>query len=213
MKINFLVKLVVFLFTVIGSSGATKAAITELEDLALDGGGPGQTPFIRFDDSGTQKFIVGFTSRLGFWAGSSYSLNIYDNAGSNSLVLRDGNVGIFNSNPATDVDIVGNVLISGNLELGSSRSIKQDIETLTSSAAQRALDKLNPVTFKYLHSPEESSVGFIAEDVPELVASPTRRSINPMDVIAVLTKVLQEQQRTIEELNDKVATLCSGGEC
>lgn len=212
MKVKLRTKLAVFMFAILGVSGLA-IAIVEFDDIALDGGGPGQTPFIRFDDSGTQKFIVGFSDRFAFWAGSSYSLNIYDNAATNSINLRNGNVGIFNSNPATDVDIDGNVMISGNLELGSSRSVKQDIKALSLSAAQKALDELNPVTFKYLHSPEENSLGFIAEDVPDLVASQTRLSIKPMDMVAVLTKVVQEQQKTIDDLSQKVSLLCNDRKC
>ena len=37
-------------------------------------------------------------------------------------------------------------------------------------------------------------MGFIAEDVPDLVATKDRKGLSPMDIVAVLTKVLQEQQ-------------------
>ena len=37
-------------------------------------------------------------------------------------------------------------------------------------------------------------VGFIAEDVPDLVASEDRKGLSAMDVVAVLTKVVQDQQ-------------------
>lgn len=50
-------------------------------------------------------------------------------------------------------------------------------------------------------------MGFIAEDVPELVATSDRKGINAMDVIAVLTKALQEQQNTISVLTEKVKRL------
>jgi hypothetical protein len=39
---------------------------------------------------------------------------------------------------------------------------------------------------------DEKHVGFIAEDVPELVAMKDRKSLSPMDIVAVLTKVVQE---------------------
>jgi hypothetical protein len=50
-------------------------------------------------------------------------------------------------------------------------------------------------------------VGFIAEDVPDLVATEDRKGMSAMDVVAVLTKVVQDQQQTIEELSRKVAAL------
>jgi len=37
---------------------------------------------------------------------------------------------------------------------------------------------LNPVTFKYKASEEERHVGFIAEDVPELVATKDRKGMS-----------------------------------
>lgn len=212
-KITFVSKTVFFLVAVLGNCELAHAQVTEFEDIALDGGGPNQTPFIRFDDSGAQKFIVGFNTRFGFWAGSAYSLEIYDDATSGSVVLRNGRVGIHVADPTTDLDIDGNVLITGNLEVGSSRKIKKNIESLPLLAAQEALRTLNPVTFNYLHSPEENSVGFIAEDVPDLVASQSRNSINPMDVVAILTKVVQAQQQTIDQLNRKITTLCGDRKC
>jgi hypothetical protein len=48
---------------------------------------------------------------------------------------------------------------------------------------------------------------FIAEDVPDLVATNSRDALSSMDLVAVLTKVVQEQQKTIAELSDRVARL------
>ncbi len=63
--------------------------------------------------------------------------------------------------------------------------------------------------FEYKASPGEEQLGFIAEDVPELVASSDRKGLAPMDVVAVLTKVVQEQQKTIEELRARLDALAS----
>ena len=83
----------------------------------------------------------------------------------------------------------------------SSRSLKEHISALDLNAAISTLSSLAPVTYNYLNSPEEQYVGFIAEDVPTLVASNDRKSLSPMDIVAVLTKVVQEQQKQIEKLN------------
>lgn len=83
----------------------------------------------------------------------------------------------------------------------SSRSLKEHISALDTNAAIAALSSLAPVTYNYLNSPEEQYVGFIAEDVPTLVATKDRKSLSPMDIVAVLTKVVQEQQKQIEALN------------
>ena len=52
--------------------------------------------------------------------------------------------------------------------------------------------------------PDESYVGFIAEDVPALVATADRNGVSSMDVVAVLTRVIQDQQRRIEELETRL---------
>jgi hypothetical protein len=92
----------------------------------------------------------------------------------------------------------------------SSREFKQDIKALTKEEALDALDNLTPVQFRYKVDPEEKHVGFIAEDVPDLVASRDRKGMSSMDVVAVLTRVVQAQQKTIAELSRKVAELEKG---
>lgn len=55
---------------------------------------------------------------------------------------------------------------------------------------------------KYIYktNPEDQQLGFISEDVLELVATQDRKVMSSMDVVAVLTKVVQEQQKTITDL-------------
>jgi hypothetical protein len=89
----------------------------------------------------------------------------------------------------------------------SSREYKQDIKSLTKDDAVETLTALQPVQFRYKTDPKEKHVGFIAEDVPDLVASTDRKGMSAMDVVAVLTKVVQDQQKTIAELSRKVAAL------
>jgi hypothetical protein len=50
-------------------------------------------------------------------------------------------------------------------------------------------------------------VGFIAEDVPALVATADRKGLSPMDVVAVLTKVVQEKSRELEAQGAQIAAL------
>ena len=60
------------------------------------------------------------------------------------------------------------------------------------------LKDLRPVSYRLNARPDESTLGFIAEDVPELVATGSRKTVNPMKIIAVLTRALQAQQQLIE---------------
>jgi len=89
----------------------------------------------------------------------------------------------------------------------SSRAFKENILDLTFQEAKDALLSLCPVKYNYKTDSEDEHLGFIAEDVPDLVASKDRKGMSPMDVVAVLTKVVQEQQDTISELQERIAKL------
>ena len=43
--------------------------------------------------------------------------------------------------------------------------------------------------------------------MPELVATKDRKGLSSMDIVAVLTKVVQEQNRTIEKMAASIAEL------
>jgi len=91
---------------------------------------------------------------------------------------------------------------------GSSRANKENIRALDSKDAFAALVGLEPVRYNGKNSPDgEEYLGFIAEDVPDLVAMNNRKGLSPMDIVAVLTKVVQEQEKTIHELAVRVNEL------
>ena len=90
----------------------------------------------------------------------------------------------------------------------SSRELKDNIEFLSTNEAETALDELNPVKFNYKKNAEEEHVGFIAEDVPDLVATNSRKALSSMDIVAVLTKVLKEQRKTIKKQQETILCRC-----
>ena len=92
----------------------------------------------------------------------------------------------------------------------SRREAKENIHDLTTEEAMGTLAGLVAVKYNYKVDKEEKHVGFIAEDVPEMDASKDRNGISAMDVVAVLTKVVQEQQKTISELKKQIDELKSG---
>jgi hypothetical protein len=99
----------------------------------------------------------------------------------------------------------GAVLTAGGVWTNaSSKALKTNIRSLSARDAFVALQRMNPVTFQYKADPAEKHVGFIAEEVPELVATTDRKGLSAMDVVAVLTKVVQEQQQIIADLKVKV---------
>jgi len=90
----------------------------------------------------------------------------------------------------------------------SSREAKENIESLTVSEAMDTMQKLDPVKFNFKSdASREGYVGFIAEDVPVLVATGDRKHINAVDIVAVLTKVVQSQQKTIDKMSKKMTEL------
>jgi len=127
----------------------------------------------------------------------------------NTLVLdTTGRLGLGVASPLYQIHhSSGARLDAGNWVNASSRAVKQDIHPLDRTAAVDALKALQPVTFAYKENPAETNVGFIAEDVPDLVATADRKGLSSMDVVAVLTKVIQEQQRTIEEMETRLGRL------
>ncbi len=122
----------------------------------------------------------------------------------------DGNVGIGMARPSHPIEMASGAYVSagGVWTNSSSREKKENIVTLTPEEALAALAGLEPVRFNYKQDESEEYVGFIAEDVPGLVASEDRSSLSTMDIVAVLTRVVQEQQQKIAELEvrlDRVA--------
>ena len=89
----------------------------------------------------------------------------------------------------------------------SSRALKENIKPLSTKEALTAFSKLQPVTYNYKTDKSEKVVGFIAEDVPELVSINSRDGLSSMDMVAVLTKVVQEQDKMLKVQAEKIAKL------
>jgi len=89
---------------------------------------------------------------------------------------------------------------NGHLVTASSRKLKTDIQPLDAKAALDAFQKLQPVSYEYKAHKGEQVVGFIAEDIPDLVAMPSRSSLDSTEIVAVLTKVVQIQAEKIKKL-------------
>ena len=131
--------------------------------------------------------------------------------GAGQAVGQPGLVGIGTTSPAYPLHMASGARVTtgGVWTNASSRTLKQDIYDLSAQDAVGVLDELNPVRYRYKNSPDEEYVGFIAEDVPDLVSTGDRKGMSPMDVAAVLTKVVQQQQATIERQEGAIADLAS----
>ncbi len=126
-----------------------------------------------------------------------------------ALVAINGKLGVGVQAPAYPLHMASGALCTtgGVWTDASSRSLKENIRALSAEDAQEALAQLAPVRFNYKADTSEECLGFIAEDVPELVAIGDRKGLSSMDIVAVLAKVLQEQQKTITKLETKIAKL------
>jgi hypothetical protein len=146
--------------------------------------------------SGATNFISAGSSYGFFGTTTNHALRINTNGSWRMQINTDGTLGMSDGGG-----------YDGTWNDASSIQYKENIERLTADEAVETLEGLSPVKFNYKKHKEEKHVGFIAEEVPELVATKERKSMSPMDVVAVLTKVVQEQQKTIAELKKEIAEL------
>lgn len=147
---------------------------------------------------GVTNFISATASYAQFGAVSNHPVRILANSAWKMMINIDGSISMSNGASLT---------AGGTWTNASSRALKENIQSLTTDEALKTLNDLNPVKFNYKADNAEKHVGFIAEDAPELVAAKDKKGMSPMDVVAVLTKVVQEQQKTIKQLQEKIAQL------
>ncbi len=157
------------------------------------------------DPKGTQGYLAYSPS------GKKWHLGTHFNAPTLTLgSLGDGgHVGIGTMNPAHPLHLSSGAYVTsgGVWTNASSRELKENIIDLSGREAFAAFRELKPVLFNYRKDKTERHAGFIAEEVPDLLASQDRKGLSPMDVVAVLTKVVQEQEKIIEEQRQTVSAL------
>ncbi|OKP86037.1 hypothetical protein A3844_14890 [Paenibacillus helianthi] len=145
-----------------------------------------------------------FPSDPGGGSGDSAWIKFYPTSGENCVL----DIGV--SNDAGDriyLHASGGVYANGSMYWWSSRELKDNIADIPVKEAKQLLDGLNPVSFKYKGSTKERTLGFIAEEVPAVLADPDQRAISGMDIIAVLTSVMKDQQKAIARMQKQIATL------
>jgi hypothetical protein len=149
---------------------------------------------------GTIELYNPGTGNLTIQGGSSYDLLLNPGGGNIGIGIADAQYPLHLGSGA-------HVTAGGVWTNASSRVLKDDITPLTLERAQAALVALAPVEYVYKADPSERQVGFIAEDVPALVAQNDRASLSPMDLVAVLTKVVQAQQAQLATQQAQLAAL------
>jgi hypothetical protein len=160
--------------------------------------GRNATFVLQRSDGGAINFVNATPTFGQFGTGNDYPLRLSVNSTWRMILNTDNSLSMVNGASCTAGGVWTNA---------SSRDLKENIEGLTVAEAQEAFRALSPVKYNYKADKEERHVGFIAEDVPPLVASKDRKSLSPMDVVAVLTKVVQEQQKTISDNQKTISEL------
>jgi len=173
----------------------------------------GENAGLYLDRTDGATFKLNVTSSLAqIGTVSSNKVNFVVGNSSRMTINTDGYVGISDDTPDYPLDMgtiaPGAYCTSGGVwHSASSREYKENIRNLTAEEAMATLVELNPVRFNYKVDKEDEYVGFISEDVPELVASKDRKGMTAMDIVAVLTKVAQEQQKAIQEQQKTISEL------
>jgi hypothetical protein len=147
---------------------------------------------------GATNFMNATASYAQFGAVTNHPVRILVDSTWRMMINSDGSLNMSN----------GASLTAGGQWLNSSSiELKDNIDCLSPDEAAAALSELKPVKYSYKADRTERHVGFIAEEVPDLVATKDRKSLSPMDIVAVLTKVVQEQNKTIETQNARISNL------
>ena len=187
-----------------------------------------------YDSNGVSKarLSVGSSGRGDFWLGNSSgspavqafagnsddgTLNVMNEYG-NWTINMSGKAGTINLRDGSTTTIVcagstGNVKCV-SLTQTSSRKVKENIHELSLEEALKILE-LVAVTFDYKVKEQGTDMrGFIAEDVadviPELVTEETDEtpaSLNYVEMIPYLQKVIKDQQKRIDDLETRLKAL------
>ncbi len=101
----------------------------------------------------------------------------------------------------------GGTYVDGNLYYTSSGKYKENVSELSQSEAQAAFEALDPVEFNFKGDYTRTTLGFIAEDVPEVFATNDKKAISPLEILTVLVSEVKDQERLLNKLKKKVAAL------
>jgi len=101
----------------------------------------------------------------------------------------------------------GGTYIEGNFYVTSSKDYKENISGIGRETVKKAIEKLEPVQFNFKGDYSKTTLGFIAENVPNSLAAADKKAISPMEIITVLVGEVKEQEKALNELKKKVSNL------
>ncbi len=142
---------------------------------------------------------------------SNHKVNLVTNSENRIVITKDGKVAIGNFTPAYAFQVgtsnTGAYCDGTTWHDVSSITLKEKIRPLNAEDAVSAFQALKPVRFVYKTDKEEERIGFIAEHVPELVATKERKGLSSLEFTALLTKVVQEQQKQLQVQKEAIDVL------
>jgi hypothetical protein len=195
----------------------SKALVTEkltiqtiiVENITIVNGGS-----ITFQTTNQNNEIINNTINNSFWLQNG-----------TDIYYSDGFVGIGTTIPQYALDVVGSIQSNANIYATDFYSLsdiryKKDIVSLpTNGASLDFINRLNPVTFKYIEN-EKEHIGFVAQEiqkvqeetgvkVPSLLSddNPDRLFVSQQSLIPVLVKSIQEMSQTINEMKETIESL------
>jgi hypothetical protein len=125
---------------------------------------------------------------LGVQSHITATLNIFTKNG--TIWTERGNIS------ASTGTVKGKIGKFNDVLINSSRQLKQDISQLSKEEAYNLIEDLEPVKFSFKDDPsKKENIGFIAEQVPDIVSDKDHKSVRYMEIISALTKVVKEQKK------------------
>lgn len=174
---------------ILGRAGTSRGRYVRLWDYLQINGGMDVTGALGVGTASPQVKLHALGNRIRIDNGGGHTLDLRADGAALDLESNGADLYINNNNLPVRIR---------NLIQGSSRELKENIVDFTLREAMEALDGLKAVSFNWRDDQEkESRLGFIAEDIPDVATTPDKKAVVPMHILAILSKVVQEQQRII----------------